>query len=54
MATAFAQFAVQANQTLVELIRAEHQASRKTYGSPRIHMALQRKGVVCGHIGWHV
>ena len=38
----------QANQTLVELIRAEHQASRKTYGSPRIQMALQRKGVACG------
>jgi putative transposase len=38
----------QANQTLVELIRTEHQASRKTYGSPRIQMALQRKGVACG------
>jgi transposase InsO family protein len=38
----------QANQILVELIRAEHQASRKTYGSPRIQMALQRKGVACG------
>jgi transposase InsO family protein len=38
----------QANQALVELIRAEHQASRKTYGSPRIQMALQRKGVACG------
>ena len=39
---------VQANQTLVRLIRAEHQASRKTYGSPRIQVALQRKGVACG------
>ena len=38
----------QANQTLVELIRVEHQASRKTYGSPRIQIALQRKGVACG------
>jgi len=38
----------QANQDLVELIRAEHQASRKTYGSPRIQMALQHKGVACG------
>ena len=38
----------QANQTLVELIRVEHQASRKTYGSPRIQMALLRKGVACG------
>lgn len=39
---------VQANQALVELILAEHQASRKTYGSPRIHIILRRKGVVCG------
>jgi putative transposase len=39
---------VQANQALVELIRAEHQASRKTYGSPRIQVALQRQGVACG------
>jgi transposase InsO family protein len=38
----------QANQALVELIRAEHQASRKTYGSPRIQVALRRKGVACG------
>jgi putative transposase len=38
----------QANQALLELIRAEHQASRKTYGSPRIQVALQRKGVTCG------
>lgn len=39
----------QANQALLALIKAEHQASRKTYGSPRIHVALHRKGVVCGH-----
>jgi transposase InsO family protein len=39
----------QANQALLALIEAEHQASRKTYGSPRIHVALHRKGVVCGH-----
>jgi transposase InsO family protein len=38
----------QANQALMELIRAEHQASRKTYGSPRIHVVLRRKGVACG------
>lgn len=38
----------QANQALVELVRAEHQASRKTYGSPRIQVALRRKGVACG------
>jgi putative transposase len=39
----------QANQALVGLIQAEHTASRKTYGSPRLHVVLQRKGVVCGH-----
>lgn len=39
----------QANQALLALIKAEHQASRKTYGSPRIHVVLHRKGVVCGH-----
>jgi transposase InsO family protein len=39
----------QANQALLGLIESEHQASRKTYGSPRIHVALHRKGVVCGH-----
>jgi len=38
----------QANEKLVELIRAEHETSRKTYGSPRIWIALHRKGVVCG------
>ena len=38
----------QANLALVELIRAEHQTSRKTYGSPRIQIVLRRKGVVCG------
>ena len=39
----------QANQALLALIKAEHQASRKTYGSPRLHVVLQRKGVACGH-----
>jgi transposase InsO family protein len=34
----------QANQALLALIEAEHAASRKTYGSPRIQVALQRKG----------
>ena len=38
----------QANQALLELIRAEHQASRQTYGSPRIQVVLRRKGVACG------
>jgi transposase InsO family protein len=39
----------QANQALLELIKTEHQVSRKTYGSPRLHMVLRRKGVRCGH-----
>ena len=38
----------QANQALLALIRTEHQASRKTYGSPRIQVALRRKGIACG------
>ena len=38
----------QANQALLELIEAEHQPSRKTYGSPRLQVVLRRKGVVCG------
>jgi transposase InsO family protein len=39
----------QANQTLLDLIKAEHAKSRKTYGSPRLHVVLRRQGVVCGH-----
>jgi transposase InsO family protein len=39
----------QANQALLVLIQAEHQRSRKTYGSPRLHVVLRRQGVVCGH-----
>jgi transposase InsO family protein len=38
----------QANESLLVRIREEYQLSRKTYGSPRIHAALQRKGVICG------
>ena len=38
----------QANQVLAEQIQEEHRASRQTYGSPRIHAALLRKGVACG------
>lgn len=38
----------QANQALVVCVRDEYQTSRKTYGSPRIHVVLRRKGVVCG------
>jgi transposase InsO family protein len=39
----------QANQALLVLIRAAHAASRQTYGSPRIHIVLGRKGQRCGH-----
>jgi putative transposase len=39
----------QANRALLALIETEHNASRKTYGSPRIHVRLRRKGIVCGH-----
>jgi transposase InsO family protein len=38
----------QANQELLAQIKQEHENSRQTYGSPRIHAALQQKGVVCG------
>lgn len=38
----------QANATLVAQIREEFRASRHTYGSPRIHAALRRKGTLCG------
>ena len=37
----------QANQRLLVQIREEYQLSKKTYGSPRIHAALRRKGVAC-------
>jgi len=39
----------QANAALLALIRQEHEQSRKTYGSPRVHALLQRRGVICGH-----
>jgi transposase InsO family protein len=39
----------QANQALLAWIQAEHQHSRQTYGSPRLHLALQQQGVACGH-----
>jgi transposase InsO family protein len=38
----------QANERLLAAIRAEYEASRRTYGSPRIHAALRRKGVKVG------
>jgi len=37
-----------ANEVLVEQIRAAHFTSRNTYGSPRIRVVLQRKGLICG------
>jgi transposase InsO family protein len=38
-----------ANAELVEQIRDIHQASRRTYGSPRVHAVLRRCGLVCNH-----
>lgn len=38
----------QANQALLRLIAVEHAKSRKTYGSPRLHVVLCRQGVRCG------
>lgn len=38
---------LQANQALLVDIQQLHQASRQTYGSPRIHAALRRKGLRC-------
>jgi putative transposase len=37
-----------ANQHLTECIRTIHQASRGTYGAPRIHAELQAAGMCCG------
>ena len=38
----------QANQELLERIRDAYQASRQSYGSPRLHMALRKQGIACG------
>ena len=38
----------QANESLLVEIRVAYQKSRKTYGSPRIHAYLRRKGHFCG------
>jgi putative transposase len=37
-----------ANVELLAQIRAAYQQNRKAYGSPRIHVYLLRKGVICG------
>jgi len=44
----------QANDRLLAAIQEAHQASRQTYGSPRIHAALQRQGFQVGRnrIAW--
>jgi transposase InsO family protein len=38
----------QANEKLLAAIRREHETSRQTYGSPRIHATLQRQGFDAG------
>lgn len=38
----------QANRALLEQIRRVHQASRSTYGSPRVHAELRAQGEACG------
>lgn len=42
----------QRDKTLTEQIQRTHQASRETYGSPRIHQALQRQGESLADIVW--
>ena len=37
------------NQELLEWIKKVFQASRRTYGSPRIYAYLHRQGWLCGH-----
>ena len=37
------------NARLVHEIRTTYVENRKAYGSPRIHVALQKKGILCGH-----
>jgi putative transposase len=38
----------QANEALMVQINEEYRISRETYGSPRIHATLRRKGILCG------
>ncbi len=37
-----------ANALLLAEIRKAHQASRQSYGSPRVHAVLRRQGIKCG------
>lgn len=36
------------DRRLLALIREEHEKSRGTYGAPRVHAALKRRGETCG------
>jgi putative transposase len=38
----------EANTVLLAEIRKVHRSSRQTYGSPRVHAALRRHGILCG------
>jgi transposase InsO family protein len=38
----------QANEILLKIIKTEFVKNHETYGSPRIHVVLQRQGIVCG------
>ncbi len=38
----------QVNQTLLGQIQSAYQASRQTYGSPRVYQVLRGQGVACG------
>lgn len=38
----------QENETLIQQIRQVHQASRSTYGSPRVYRRLQQQGISVG------
>lgn len=39
---------LRANQQITRAIEEEHAKSRKSYGSPRIAIALRRRGIPCG------
>lgn len=39
----------QTNARLVDEIKIAYTENCKAYGSPRIHIALQKKGIYCGH-----
>jgi len=39
----------QTNARLVDEIKTAYVENRKAYGSPRIYVALRKKGILCGH-----